>query len=351
MAFPSHGSKPAADPADPPFPPSPLAGEAPKDLGFGSVLAAESRVRLMNRDGSFNVQRGGPIASVFGSPYHFLLTIPWLPFLGVLAATYLIANAVFGLAYFAMGPATLGESDPAFRQGTFLQAFFFSVQTFATIGYGSIIPVTKLANAIVLCESFVSLVSIALATGLIFARFSRPTPRIRFSRCAIVAPYRGGRGFMFRIANAGRSEITGIEASVTLARFETVGATRTRVFTQLALERTSVVFFSLSWTIVHPIDETSPLWGMTSEDLLRSGAEFLILLSGTDETFFQTVTARGSYTADEIRWGRRFTNIFLPPTSRGVVRIDLRRLDSVEDAALPSVDGKGADTTSVSVGR
>lgn len=336
MALLSDGAKPAADPpADPPFSPSPLAGPAPKDLGFGSVLSAESRVRLMNRDGSFNVRRGSRIASVFGAPYHFLLTIRWIPFLGVLAATYLLIDAGFGVAYFVIGPQALGESDAAFRQGTFVQSFFFSVQTFATIGYGSIIPVTKLANVIVLCESFVSLVSIALATGLIFARFSRPVPLIRFSRYAIVAPYRGGRGFMFRIVNAGRNEITGIEASVTLARFDTVGGVRTRVFTQLALERTSVVFFSLSWTIVHPIDAASPLWGVTPEELVRSEAEFLILLSGTDETFFQTVTARGSYTADEVKWGRRFTNIFLPPTSRGIVRIDLRRLDGVEEVALP----------------
>lgn len=321
--------------ADPPLAPSPQAGPAPKDLGFGSVVAAESRVRLMNRDGSFNVRRGSPIASVLGAPYHFLLTIPWLPFLGVLAGTYLMLNAAFGLAFFAVGPRALGESDPAFRQGTFWQAFFFSVQTFATIGYGSIIPVTKLANVIVLVESFVSLVSIALATGLIFARFSRPIPRIRFSRYAIIAPYRGGRGFMFRIVNAGRNEITSIQATITLARFENVGGARTRVFTQLALERTNVVFFSLSWTVVHPIDETSPLWGVSPEDLLRSEAEFLILLSGTDETFFQTVTARGSYTAHEVIWGRRFTNIFLPPTARGVVRIDLRQLDGVEEAELP----------------
>lgn len=335
MALSSDGATPPAAPADPPFSPSPLAGPAPKDLGFGSVLAAESRVRLMNRDGTFNVRRGSRIASVLGAPYHFLLTIRWLPFLGVLAATYLLIDAAFGLAYFAIGPQALGESDTAFRQGAYAQSFFFSVQTFATIGYGSIVPVTKLANVIVLCESFVSLVSIALATGLIFARFSRPIPLIRFSRNAIVAPYRGGRGFMFRIVNAGRNEITGIEASVTLARFETMGGVRTRVFTQLALERTGVVFFSLSWTIVHPIDQASPLWGVTPEELVRSDAQFLILLSGTDETFFQTVTARGSYTADEVKWGRRFTNIFLPPTPRGIVRIDLRRLDGIEEVALP----------------
>jgi len=289
----------------------------------------------MNRDGSFNVLRGSPFASAVGSPYHILLTLSWPGFLTVLATLYFSVTAVFALIYFSFGPGTLGESDGAFPSGSLLQAFFFSVQTYATIGYGSIVPLTRTANAVVLLESFTSLVSIALATGLIFARFSRPVPRIRFSRRAVIAPYRGGAGFMFRIVNARRNEIFGVDATVTLARFETVGGVRTRTFTQLALERTRVVFFSLSWTIVHPIDETSPLWKVTREEFLASEAEFLILLSGTDETFFQTVTARGSYTAREVEWGSRFTNIYLPPTRQGVVRIDLARLDGTEPAGLP----------------
>jgi inward rectifier potassium channel len=309
--------------------------QEPKDLGFGSVVAAESRVRLMNRDGSFNVLRGSRWEAIIGSPYHSLLTIDWPRFLLAMAIGYLGMNLVFGLAFYALGPSALGETDGAFAPGTFLQAFFFSVQTFATIGYGAILPASQPANFLVLFESFVSLVSIALATGLIFARFSRPIPKIRFSRHAVVAPYRGGRGFMFRIVNAGRNEIVGVEATVTLARFEIVNGVRTRTFTQLALERTRVIFFSLSWTIVHPITSDSPLWGVTHDDLVASEAEFLILLSGTDETFFQTVSTRGSYVANEIRWGYRFTNIFRDPTPEGVVRIDLGLLDAIEAATLP----------------
>jgi inward rectifier potassium channel len=316
-----------------------LPPQEPKDLGFGSVVASQSRVRLMNRDGSFNVRRGSRFQSVFGSPYHLLLTINWLAFLGVLASMYLAVAGVFALIYFAMGPGSLAESDGAFAAGSFLQAFFFSVQTFATIGYGSIVPLTRSANAVVLLQSFCSLVSVALATGLVFARFSRPIPRIRFSRRAVVAPYRGGTGFMFRIANARRNEIFDIDAIVTMARFEVVNGNRIRTFTQLSLERTRVVFFSLSWTVVHPIDETSPLWNVTPDELLASEAEFLVLLSGTDETFFQTVTARGSYTAAEIEWGSRFTNIFLPPTPKGVVRIDLALLDAIEKVGGGAVSG------------
>ncbi len=211
------------------------------------------------------------------------------------------------------GRGALGEADTAFPSGSFLQAFFFSVETFATIGYGAIVPETVRANFLVLLESFVSLISIALATGLIFARFSRPIPRIRFSARALIAPYMGRTGFMFRIANARRNEIFGIEATVNFARFVTTNGVRARAFTELALERKRVIFFSLSWTVVHPINETSPLWGMTASDFVDSEAEFLILLSGTDETFFQTVSARGSYTAAELLWGHKFTNIFCRP--------------------------------------
>jgi inward rectifier potassium channel len=141
---------------------------------------------------------------------------------------------------------------------------------------------------------------------------------------------------MFRIANARRNEIVGIEATVILARFVTTNGLRTRTFTDLALERRRVIFFSLSWTVVHPIDESSPMWGLSAQEMVDSEAEFLILLSGTDETFFQTVSARGSYTAAELLWGHKFTNIFLPPAPDGIVRIDLALIDGTEEALLPA---------------
>ena len=316
--------------------------QEPKDLGFGSVVAEQSRVRLMNRDGSFNVRRGSRLAAILGSPYHFLLSISWPQFLGVLAALYLAINALFALALMACGPGALGEADSTFPSGTFAQAFFFSVETFATIGYGSIIPTNVASNFVILIESFTSLVSIAISTGLVFSRFSRPIPHIRFSRLAVMAPYQGRTGFMFRIANARRNEIVGIEATVILARFEDIGGKRTRSFNQLALERTRVIFFALSWTVVHPIDETSPLWGLSPQDLVDSEAEFLILLSGTDETFFQIVSTRGSYTADELLWGYKFANLFLPPTPTGIVRVDLTKLDDTEPATLPPLVGPAA---------
>jgi len=308
-----------------------------KDLGFGSVLAQQSRVRLMNRDGSFNVQRGGKALTALLSPYQSLLTMSWGRFLLVITVQYVAVNLLFALLYVLCGAQGVKEADGHAVGSKFLESFFLSVQTFGTIGFGNLYPASTSANFVVVLESFASLVAFALITGLIFARFSRPLPRILFSRHAVVTSYRGITGFMFRIANARANEIVGVEATVVYARFATVNGVRTRVFDQLPLERQRVIFFSLSWTIVHPIDEASPLYGVTAEELCATEAEFLVLLTGTDDIFSQTVHTRSSYTCSEVLWGARFTNIFLPPTDAGLVRIDLKRLNDTEpDPVQPS---------------
>jgi inward rectifier potassium channel len=309
----------------------------PTDLGFGSVVSAESRVRLMNRDGSFNVERGSRLRSTLMSPYHLLLTMGWGSFLTMLVVAYLASNVLFATLFLLVGgPQGIGMSDGHAMGTPFVEAFFLSVQTFGTIGFGEIYPATVPANWVVSLESLVSLLGVALATGLIFARFSRPIARIRFSRTAVVAPYQSLTAFMFRIVNSRVSEIVGLEATVIYARFEIIDGVRTRVFTELPLERKRVVFFSLAWTIVHPIDEASPLYRRTEADLHASEGELLILLRGTHDTFSQTVYSRSSYVAREITWGRRFVNLFLPPTGDGIVRIDLSLLDATEPVQMPA---------------
>jgi inward rectifier potassium channel len=168
-----------------------------------------------------------------------------------------------------------------------------------------------------------------MSTGLIFARFSRPTARIRFSRNAVIAPYRGITALMLRIVNERSNQIVEVDAQLLFSRRADDDGTP-RVFDELGLERRHVVFFPLAWTIVHPIDETSPLFGLTAEDLLNVDAEFLVLLKGIDETFSQTVHARSSYTAAELVWDAQFTSMFNPLTADGVVSIDLERLDAIE---------------------
>jgi inward rectifier potassium channel len=305
-----------------------------RDLGFGSVVASESELRLLNRDGTFNVRRVGigPITSL--GLYHSLLTMTWTRFLGLIIVFFLILNGLFGLAYFECGPQAIAGVGPETTGGSeYLRAFFFSVQTFATIGYGHLTPNGIKANLLVTAESLFGLLGFALATGLLFARFSRPTAKILYSHNAIVAPYRGGIAFEFRIANARSSQLIDVEMKVILSRFRN-GDRRQREFTALRLERDRVVFFPLSWTAVHPIDEDSPLHGLTLEDLAHSDAEFLVLVSGNDETFAQLVHSRSSYKSHEIVWGARFRDVYIP-ADRGMIRMDMARLHHIERVDLP----------------
>jgi inward rectifier potassium channel len=215
--------------------------------------------------------------------------------------------------------------------GRFSQAFFFSIQTFATIGYGQIGPNGLASNLLVTIESLVGLMYQALATGLLFARFTRPNPALLFSRMAVIAPYNDGQGLMFRLANGRRSEIIELEAQVLFSAVEpdSRGGT-TRRYTLLPLERNKVTFFPLSWTIVHPIDAASPLAGRTPEDLERAQAEILVLLSGIDQALEQTVHARSSYRADEIVWNARFQSMFLPSDGSARVSVDITRVHAIE---------------------
>lgn len=304
--------------------------EEERDLGFGSVVARESRKRLLNRDGSFNVARTGlnPISSV--NFYHTLLTIPWWEFFGLVMIGYAVGNTIFACAYLLCGPDALAVADGLQVESRFWQSFFFSIHTMATIGYGNITPVGWAANLLTAIEALFGLLGFALITGILFARFSRPTARIIFSDAAIISPYRGGTAFEFRITNARRNQIIELHATVMYAQFEEAEGKRIRRFYPLTLERDQVTFFSLSWTIVHPIDEASPLYGKTERDLLAVDAEFLILLTGIDETFSQTVHARSSYRADEIIWRAKFGEIYNPPSPSGRLTIDVRRLHSVE---------------------
>jgi inward rectifier potassium channel len=299
-----------------------------KDLGFGSVVGGINEKRLLNRDGTFNPRRAGlPFLSSL-SLYHHFLTISWPQFFSFVVGGYLVTNALFALAYLACGVDSLVGTTAAAMGNHFWRAFFFSVETLATIGYGNVTPNGLPAHLVMTAESLVGLLSFALGTGILFSRFSQPTAAIMFSGRAVVAPYRGLTAFMFRIANARSNQLVELEAKVLFSRIE--GSVRK--YDQLALERATVVFFPLSWTIVHPIDEKSPLFGMTEQELFAKDAEFMILLAGTDETFSQTVHARSSYKPDEVSVGHRFVNIYNPIDEDGVVSIDIRKLSDTEPA-------------------
>jgi len=312
-------------------PPPPPGRETPpvdrNDLGFGSVVTRQSRDRLINRDGSFNVRREGLGFFQTLSPYHWLLELTWPRFLLVLAGFFLAVNLLFAIGYYLLGPDALEGVRPDHVGGRFLGDFFFSVQTFSTIGYGGMAPSRLAAHVLVSLEAMSGLLLVALGTGISFARFARPRANIVFSRSAVIAPYRDGTAFMFRIANASRSELNDVHAQVLLSRLKREGG---REIVPLALERESVLFFPLSWTVVHPIGDASPLRGATPESLAAVGAEFLILLAGTDEAFAQVVHARSSYRADELEWSARFANIYNPPDPDGGLSIDVGKISHTE---------------------
>ncbi|HEX3110819.1 MAG TPA: ion channel [Thermoanaerobaculia bacterium] len=303
------------------------------DLGFGSVVARESRRRLLNRNGSFNVKREGLSFLQSLSAYHYFLTMSWTRFLGYAMGAYLAANALFAVAYVGCGDDALTGFPTQGAGERFVTAFFFSVHTLATIGYGNIAPQNLESNIVVVFESLVGLLGFALAAGIVFARFARPMAQIVFSDNAIIAPYRDITAFMFRIVNQRSNELVQLEAKVMLTRRKR-GVDGEREFIQLKLERENVIFFPLTWTIVHPIDEKSPLHGMTERDLLGCDSEFLVMLNGFDETFSQTVHTRSSYRGDEVVWGARFKSIFNPPKPDGTLSVDIRKLHDIERIPL-----------------
>ncbi|MFB2770742.1 ion channel [Pelatocladus sp. BLCC-F211] len=264
------------------------------------------KVHIKIQDGRFEISGMNVWYSHWRDPYHLLLTIPWPGFLALIAFSYVTTNALFALAYLAGGDCIANA-----RPGYFLDAFFFSVQTLASIGYGAMYPKTAYANLIVTIEAMMGLVGIAVMTGLAFARFSRPTARVIFSRVAVIAPHNGVPTLMFRTGNKRRNQILEAQLRVYLMRDEvTTEGYFIRRLHELNLIRSQTPSFTLSWTAMHPIDESSPLYGMTPESLAATKSAIVVSLSGIDETVIQVLHARQTYAAHEILWNNQFVDIF-----------------------------------------
>lgn len=296
-----------------------------QDLGFGSVLSKQEQFRLLNRNGSFNVQRFPPTLWERVFSVHALVTMSWPRFFALIGFAYILTNIPFAAAFYLCGPNAL--SGDAQLKG-FARCLFFSVDTFATIGYGNITPNGLAANFLVTLEAIFGLFSVGLVAGLVYARFALPTAKIAYSHNAVISPYRGVSAFMFRIVNARQNELIEVKARVILSRFEDREGRRERVYHTLELERPFVAFFPLSWTIVHPIDEQSPLWGWTEEQSRAAESEFLVLLTAMDDVFVQTVHSRTSYSSSEVIWNARFTSMFVERP--GPVSFDPSKLNAIE---------------------
>jgi inward rectifier potassium channel len=264
--------------------------------------------------------------------YHGVLTASWLEFFLGLGLVFCAINLLFALLYMA-DPHGIANARP----GSLADAFFFSVQTFGSIGYGTMEPRSTYANVLVTAESFFSIVNIAVATGLVFARISRPFARVLFSNVAVITTFDGVPTLMFRAANQRGNQILNAAISVSFAR-QSVSkeGIAMRRFEELKLVRARSPLFALSWTVMHRIDESSPLHGQTLDSLVESQAELIALLSGTDDTFAETIYARQAYRPHQIRWNHRFTDV-LSVDARGRRVVNLHGFHDTEAETVTSV--------------
>ncbi|HZP46214.1 MAG TPA: ion channel [Candidatus Binataceae bacterium] len=262
--------------------------------------------------------------------YLHLLTCSWPSLLAQVTLTFFGVNALFALAYYIDGGVENAHS--------YLDLLFFSIETMATVGYGKMAPVTLVAHLLMSFEVLIGLLGLALMTGLVFAKFSRPTARIRFSRYAVIANREGVPSLMFRVANVRANQIVEAEMHVVLARLEqTLEGEETRRFYDLNLIRHRNAIFAFSWTAIHPIVPGSPLYGITAESMERQMAWIVVSITGLDETISQTVHARMYYGHQDLLWGRRLADVMLR-TADGGFALDYGKFDDVEPAELTPWD-------------
>jgi len=294
------------------------------DPGLTTQFSGALR-RTINPDGTFNVHRKGTrLRDV--NPYLTLIDTTWPRFFLALLIGFLLINLVFASVYLALGIEHLQGIEP--EMTPFVNAFFFSVHTLTTVGYGNIYPRGFAANLVAATEAATGLMVFAVATGLLYGRFSRPSARILFSDNILIAPYQDGTALEFRVTNARSNVVMDLEARVLLMTVEPMDGELKRDFVDLTLERRHVYFFPLTWTIVHPIDAQSPLYGKTAEDLANKSTEFLILLKGFDDTFSQLVHAQYSYRHDQILWDAKFTPAFHVDPAGDLV-LDVQRINDL----------------------
>lgn len=306
-----------------------------KEVGFGKT--DNTQARLMNRDGTYNFEQRGMAWYESFNFYHFLSTCSWGQFLLLVLVWYTTMNLMFTALYYSACVGHLTGMIYNDNWEKFAEVYFFSAQTLTTVGYGRINPTGAVASSIASLEALAGLMSFAVITGLLYARFAKPKAPILYSNNALIAPYFNGIALMFRIANRLNTSLMNMKVQITLAilEFDDANVGVRKFYTPLSLERDSVIFFPSSWTLVHPIDEQSPLFGMAWEDLQRAQPEVMILVSGFDETLGVHINSRQSYMLDEMVWGAKFVKI-LDTNSTGKAVLDLGHFNDFD--AMP-IDG------------
>lgn len=302
------------------------------DLGIGSQVTTPTR--LLDKKGNFKVERRGT-KSIFRHPYQMLLGMSWFRFHAVIVMFYLIINLLFALCYVAIGREALSGEYHGQFMANFFKAFFFSVQTMTTVGYGNTAPMCFTSNLIAAIEALFGLMVFALATGLYYAKFTRPEAKIKFSAVAVIAPYKDKiNGFMFRIINESTTQLIDIEAQATFSwlQADSEGKLR-RSYEVLQLERSKIAIFPLNWTIVHPIDDQSPFKGHSIEELHEMKVEIIVFVKAQDLTFGQMVQTNSSYLSTEILWGYKFIPMYYADEKNGTI-LEMDKIDHTKPMEL-----------------
>jgi inward rectifier potassium channel len=304
-----------------------------EDIGLDHV-GQKGRQKAINPDGSYNLER--KTGRVFGNffMFHWLITTSWAYYLIATVCFYLGGNIVFGGLYYWMGAENLSGIVGSTEFDKFMSCFFFSCQTFTTVGYGGLHPVGKLSSSMAALEAFLGLMAFAVATGTLYGRFSRPKARIKYSASIIIAPFKGKTAMQFMVANEVNAVLMEMEAKVNISWLEDDGdGKQVRRFQQVKLEIDKITMFPTSWVINHPIDEESALYGKTQADLQKMDIEIFVLLKGFDDTFSQTIYSRQSYTSEQFVWGAKFRRPF-GVNSAGKLEMDLTKVGDYDRADI-----------------
>lgn len=303
------------------------------NTGFGDN-ASNYGGRFLNKNGKANIKRTGIGFWERYSWYHSMLAISGMRFFLVILAFFIIVNFLFAVIYYVLGVEHLGGLVGQTQGEEFLESFFFSAQTFTTVGYGRISPVGFTTSAIAAFQALVGLLSFAVATGLMYARFSKPTAYIKFSNNAVIAPFKDATALMMRLAPFKNTTLSEAEVKLTLAMMVEEDGKQVNRFYPLELQLDKINTLSLNWTLVHPINEDSPIFGFSGDDFKNNRGEIIVFLKAFDDMFSNTVITRGSYTFTEVVYGAVFTPMYQKDDENRMTILDLDKLNDYRMVTL-----------------
>lgn len=295
-----------------------------QDIGFGNKGDNQTG-SLINESGGYNVIRKGHLSF---NLYATFLEMGWKKFYIIILSFYILFNLLFAYIFALLGPGAINGITEIDFQKRYLHCFFFSIQTFTTVGYGNMSPASVTANLLSSLVAFIGLMVLAVITGMYFARLSKPVAHILYSSVSVIAPFKGGEGLMFRMANSRNTVIADLKITVILTWLLKIDGKEVREYMALKLERDAVTLFALNWTIVHPLDENSPLYGLSHQELLERNAEILIDLKGHNETFNQMVRSRKSYKLHETVKRVKFAPMYYT-NEEGRIILELNKIDEL----------------------